>query len=500
MWCWQPVSCPAPSSHSPPPATGYRPRDPSHTALYQLVAEQHATFAEVAQDAGGLPSFVEAAFERYLSCGVLARGFARFNCGDCGHDHLVALSCKTRGLCPSCGGRRMMSLTRHLMGAELPHVAVRQWVLSLPYPLRYRLAYDHTLCTAVHRALAAAVTQRMRRLARARGHKGAQTGSVTFVQRYGGGLNLNVHLHQLGLDGWFHRLPDGQLTFERAPVPTQREVEALVLSVHARVMRLLDRNGLLEVDADDPLVQDTPGLSACYQGAVTQRVALGPGRGRPVMKLGQSLQDHLASAPDRLARGGLLCAQVDGFDLHGRVAFGPTQRARIEQLVRYCARPPLAEGRLTKLPDGHYLLRLKTPWRDGTTHLRFEPIELMERLAAQIPKPRINLVLYAGVLAPNAKLRAEVIQYGRSEPPRAEAATETLTRAERERWSELMRVTFDLDMLACPRCGGRLRHIATILDRASVQKILEHLGLPARAPPSAPPRRPPPFWLDEDAA
>ena len=82
---------------------------------------------------------------------------------DCGHDHLVALSCKTRGLCPSCGGRRMMTLTRHLMDAELPHVAVRQWVLSLPYPLHYRLAYDHKLCTAVHRALAAAVTQRIYR-------------------------------------------------------------------------------------------------------------------------------------------------------------------------------------------------------------------------------------------------------------------------------------------------------------------------------------------------
>jgi hypothetical protein len=74
----------------------------------------------------------------YLRCGVLSHGFARFGCNECGHDHLVPLSCKVRGLCPSCGGRRMIALTRHIMDAELPHVPVRQWVLSLPYPLRYR--------------------------------------------------------------------------------------------------------------------------------------------------------------------------------------------------------------------------------------------------------------------------------------------------------------------------------------------------------------------------
>ncbi|MEO7134900.1 MAG: transposase, partial [Vicinamibacterales bacterium] len=116
-------------------------------------------------------------------------------------------------------------------------------------------------------------------------------------------------------------------------------------------------------------------------------------------------------------RAGALCARVDGFDLHGRVAFGAAERARLEELVRYCARPPLANDRLTKCADGHYLLRLKAPWRDGTTHLKLEPIELMERLAAQIPKPRINLVLYAGVLAPNAKLRKSVVRCARPAAP-----------------------------------------------------------------------------------
>jgi hypothetical protein len=479
----------------------YRPRDAPASALYMLVAEQRSTFARAASTAGGAPSFVDESFGRFLRCGVLAHGFARFGCASCGHDHLVPLSCKTRGLCSSCGGRRMAALTRHIMDRELPHVPVRQWVLSLPYPLRYRLAYDQPLCTAVHRALAHALRLRLRRLARERGHRDAHTGSVTFVQRYGGGLNLNVHFHLLGLDGWFYRTSNGTLAFERAPTPTQADVERLLMAVHARVLSLLEQHGLLEQGAPDALGEDAPALGACFEGAVLQRVALGPQRGRPVVKLGQSLSSHLASAATRLARGGALCARLDGFDLHGQLAFGAGERARIERLVRYCARPPLADDRLRKLPDGRYLLTLKTPWRDGTTHLRFDPIELMERLAAQIPKPRINLVLYAGVLAPNAKLRAEVVRHARPAPPLDSPATETQTRAERETWAELMRVTFQLDALACPRCGGRLRHLATILDARIARKLLEHLGLPARAPPELPPRDPPPFWrVVDDAA
>lgn len=192
-----------------------------------------------------------------------------------------------------------------------------------------------------------------------------------------------------------------------------------------------------------------------------------------------------------------MCAHVDGFDLHGCVAFSPAQRQRLEQLVQYCARPPLANDRLQKLPDGRLLLELKTRWRDGTTHLKFEPIELMERLAAQIPKPYVNLVLYAGVLAPNAKLRKRVVAYGR--PPGARAPENTIlgtqTRAERETWAALMRTTFDLDVLTCSRCGGRrIRYIATILDARITRKILQHLGLPARAPPEAAAKDPPPFW------
>ena len=465
--------------------------------LYRLIAERRATFEQVGAAHGSLPRFVTDAFERFLRCGVPPHGFARFRCPDCRHEHLVPLSCKTRGLCPSCDGRRMGELTRHLLTRVLPVAPVRQWVLTLPPPLRYRLAYDHELCTAVHRIPARAVQSYLKRSARRRGDKQVRTGSVTFVQRYGGGLNLNVHFHQIALDGWFRQAATGSLAFVHAPTPPQDAVEAVLLRMYRRVLRLLNARGLLDESMHDRTSDVSPMLAVCYEDAVTQRMALGPRRGRPVLRLRDSFLETLSSASERVEASSKLCAYLDGFDLHARVTVSAHARHRLEELVRYCARPALANDRLSKQPDGHYLLRLRTPYRDGTTHLVFEPIELMERLAAQIPKPRVNLILYAGALAPNAKLRKQVVGYGRTlekEEPRAAQAEHQPSRADRSTWAELMRCTFGLDMLACLKCGGRLQLIATILDGRVVRRILEHLKRPSLPPDTAPARDPPPFW------
>ena len=79
-------------------------------------------------------------FDAFLECGLLAHGLLRLHCGDCGDDKLVAFSCKRRGFCPSCGARRMARTAAHLVDHVIPHVPVRQWVLSLAIPLRLLLA------------------------------------------------------------------------------------------------------------------------------------------------------------------------------------------------------------------------------------------------------------------------------------------------------------------------------------------------------------------------
>ena len=105
----------------------------------------------------GLPAFVQRAFERYVACGQLAHGFSRVRCGKCGDDRLVAFACKVRGLCPSCDGKRMTELSAHLVDSVLPKVAVRQWVFTVPFALRYLLAWNAPLRTAVLGAFLRAV-------------------------------------------------------------------------------------------------------------------------------------------------------------------------------------------------------------------------------------------------------------------------------------------------------------------------------------------------------
>ena len=105
----------------------------------------------------------------FLRCGILAHGFVRVHCDGCGLDRVVAFSCKGRGFCPSCGGRRMADTAAHLVDRVLPEVPVRQWVLSLPFALRYRLAYDAALTTAVLGVFVRTVFASLRRRARKKG-------------------------------------------------------------------------------------------------------------------------------------------------------------------------------------------------------------------------------------------------------------------------------------------------------------------------------------------
>ena len=104
-------------------------------------------------------------------------------------------------------------------------------------------------------------------------------------------------------------------------------------------------------------------------------------------------------------------AHLAGFDLHANVAVPAANRARLEQLCRYLLRPAVAQDRLRRLTDGRVVLTLKTAWADGTRHLICEPLTLLEKLAALTPRPRINLILYHGVLAPHAGWRARVVAY-----------------------------------------------------------------------------------------
>ena len=139
-----------------------------------------------------MPPYVEREFRRYLDCGILARGFARARCGQCGHDFLIAFSCQTRGVCPSCNARRMVATAAHLTDHVLPPLPVRQWVLAVPKRLRYFLQRDADLQGAALRLFLRVVEQCLRAHSPGAGST-ARLGAVVFIHRFGSSLNAHLH-------------------------------------------------------------------------------------------------------------------------------------------------------------------------------------------------------------------------------------------------------------------------------------------------------------------
>jgi hypothetical protein len=171
----------------------YIPRNPEKTVLYAVVAGYLETFlARQREQDRVVPRFVEQELRAFLDCGVLARGFLRIHCDACGLDRLVPYSCKKRGFCPSCGGRRMSDTAAHLVDRVLPEVPVRQWVLSVPYALRYRLAYDASLVRDVLQIFVRTIFASIRRRAGIpTSNRQARCGAVAFIQRFSDALNLD---------------------------------------------------------------------------------------------------------------------------------------------------------------------------------------------------------------------------------------------------------------------------------------------------------------------
>ncbi len=433
------------------------PRDPQATPLHRVVRDHLATFlADRAlrdSDGQGVPSFITRELLAFLRCGVLAFGLARFRCDECSTSRVVALSCKGRGFCPRCGGRRMTERARDLATNVFPRVRVRQWVLSLPFALRYAVAFDHELGRAIWTVAVRAIEAHYRRVPR---EPSGRTGCVTTIQRFGGDLRCNPHYHGLFVDGLYVECPDGKPRFVKAPRPTAADVAAILESIVSRVQRLVP---------DDDELRHRVGETGM------QSSDIGVQRFIP-----EDAEVRLPS-PDARAK-----ARIDGFDLDAAVSVSRRNRDDLERLCRYILRPAISNDRLSVLGDGRIALTLKRPWSDGSTHVVFTPDAFLSRLATLVPRPRINTTLYHGVLAAHSKLRRHVVPR-RAPAPRAQSRNVA--------WSELMRHAFGVDVLSCGRCAGRLRFVAVVMKPAEVRRILTNLGLPTDPLPIRPARPPP---------
>jgi hypothetical protein len=172
-------------------------------------------------------------------------------------------------------------------------------------------------------------------------------------------------------------------------------------------------------------------------------------------------------------------ANVAGFSLHAGVATKANERVKLERLCRYITRPAVSTKRLSMTRNGRVRYELKTPWRNGTTHVIFEPLDFISRLAALVPRPRVNLTRFHGVFAPNSKHRAKVTPARRGKRKKAHPAEEGDQSPAEKRasmtWAKRLKRVFDIDIETCSECGGDVRIIASIEDPAVIKKILVHL-------------------------
>jgi hypothetical protein len=139
--------------------------------------------------------------------------------------------------------------------------------------------------------------------------------------------------------------------------------------------------------------------------SITYRIAIGRHVGKKAFTL-QTLPAAESYSDQPLAK-------VNGFSLHAGVWAGANDRQKLERICRYIARPAVSNERIELTECGHVKYTLKTPYRDGTTHVYFNPLDFIARLAALVPKPRVNLTRFHGVFAPNSKLRSQVTLSGR---------------------------------------------------------------------------------------
>jgi hypothetical protein len=287
-----------------------------------------------------------------------------------------------------------------------------------------------------------------------------------------------VHFHMVFLDGAYRTVGADAPVFRPVAAPESSDLQQLVEQIAGRIGRALERRGLVERDLENAWLATDIGagpLDDLLGHSITYRIAVGPRAGQKLFTL-QTVPPRV-QGPEGEPNG---AARAGGFSLHAGVDIAPNQREKLERLCRYVSRPPLASERLALTASGPVRYTLKTPYRDGTTHIVLEPLDLMARLAALVPTPRMHLTRYHGVLAPHSQYRAAVTPAHRGRgaerrPVSAADPTKPSTRHVAMSWARRLKRVFDVEIERCTRCGGQLKIIAGIEEPQLIAKILSHL-------------------------
>jgi hypothetical protein len=416
----------------------------------------------------------------------------------------------------------MAAQAAHIVDKVLPNVPVRQWVVSFPYELRMLLAKQSDVLSAVLRIVMSLVLSWYVERGKELGISEPKTGGINVLQRFGGSLNFNPHVHMIMMDGVFvfHDEQGDEATFHPFRAPTKRELSELVHRLSRRISRMLRSRGLINDSPDQEQQEDNGALDACRKvslrkgrfGFVDERDE----RGNSQQQLFPELNSYRKSTSPT-------CADLEGYSLEAgvwmpAVVVGTRSEEKIkasrERLLRYCLRGPLGSNRLSRLSDGSIAYRTKYG-RGNRTHLVMSPVEFLARMASLVPPARRALLRYFGILAPNSPYRRIIVPKHNPETRPKPSSFPTSSKPKRPKgksnkpsntrcldeiissgtngepepvvrtsryidWATLMKRTFGIDVLQCPKCESntKMTVIAVISRRDVVNKILSHVQLP----------------------
>ena len=405
----------------------YRPRKPEKTALFQVIKKNYLPWRKNRENLENpVPHYIDKVFQKYLGCGILAKGFACAHCDGCSKDFLIAFSCKGRGICPSCNQRSMVETAAHLIDELLPRVPFRQFVMSFPLRIRHYLENHATLQTVLK-----IVMDEIRKtlIANNPDVQAPQIGAISFIQHFGNTLNYHPHFHIIVADGLFSGKED--LSFHESTL-TQDDITDTQEAIQKRVLAYFHRRKFFD------------------------------------------RQDMLK----------MLSYETSGFSLNASVKIESWDKDGLERLIRYCARPPFKSENIRF--NGPWInYRLPKTCHTGKIFIQLEPVEFIERISHFITYPRRHRRHYHGVFAPSSPLRKLIAANAQK---RLDATSKTrqetdekITKASKG-WAQLISRIYEVDPLTCANCGKTIKIITFVTHPEHIRRILKGIGWPIAIP------------------
>lgn len=475
----------------------YKRRRPEETLLYKVIADNIETFIAQRECEGRpLPKYISEEFKSFLTCGLPQFGFWRLKCSKCDHEQILPFSCKKRGFCGSCGAKRAEETSFHLTDNVLPVTPYRQWVVTLPIPMRFWCIANKKLLAEVHKIIIAVISDFYRK--NIGEDQIAQTGSVSFTQYFGSNLAANPHFHILFCDGVYTKPkdhPEAEPSFVHKLPPSDQEVGSVLATIADKVIQLLKTKGLITEHPEemlrpdlDPLFAEHQVLGDCLSASIRNKIAFGERAGKYVRRIrpGFGYQEEVPVFK------GERCAQINGFTLHANRNFQENSRDQLRSLISYALRPPISKNSLSLVDEDNPLsdivFKMKRTFADGTSAILLSPLEMIEKLVGLIPPPKMHLIRYAGVFSANHSWRSEIIlnpeiKKGFGSDTDEEEDPDKSVRG--SSWAKLLAKTFQIDVSICRQCGGDIHMLGAIRDPASIERYLKCMDIEPRAPPVA---------------